>query len=168
MEARHTVLGRHTETRHETGQPTLLRCLDWVGRRCITRRAPSKAAACTRKARRLPQGKDNHWRSSYRQAVGRKRKELQREERPAQGSSRECCYSRSGLRTPGHDERALGVAGGRKRTRSHRRDNEDHGPQNGSRRLGAPTPPSRSGARQHQRTTAVPLRYSARQDEKLR
>jgi hypothetical protein len=43
--------------RHETGQPTLPRCVDWVGRRCSTRRAPSQVAACTGKARRLPQGK---------------------------------------------------------------------------------------------------------------
>jgi hypothetical protein len=151
-------------------------------------KGPEPSSSLHRESAKAAAGEDNHWRSSSRQAIRRKQKGLRGNERPAQGDSTECCHSRSPHSTPGHEERALGVAGGRKRTRSHRRDNEDHGPRNGSRRLGAPTLPSRSGARQHQRTTAVSLQeatpkqasllaelghrehlgYSARQSEELR
>jgi hypothetical protein len=120
-------------------------------------KGPEPSSSLHRESAKAAAGEDNHWRSSSRQAIRRKQKGLRGNERPAQGDSRECCHSRSPHSTPGHDERALGVAGGRKRTRSHRRVDEDR-PRNCRRRLGTPIPPSRSRAHQPQRTTAVTLR----------
>jgi hypothetical protein len=52
-------------------------------------KGPEPSSSLHRESPKAAAGEDNHWRSSYRQAVGRKRKKLQREERPgeARGSA---------------------------------------------------------------------------------
>jgi hypothetical protein len=148
------VLSRHTETRI----PTLPQCPSRVGRRSRTGSNREEYESCCRGRQPLTVILRTSHRKETKGTAERRALRLS-------GSTELPTHSHLGHLVTTRELWALPAE--ENEPHRHGRNDEDHGPRNGSRRLGAPTPPSRSGARQHQRMTAVPLRYSARQSEEL-